>query len=256
MARIRTIKPEFFTSEDIVQLSPLARLLYIATWCEADREGRLEWKPRTLKLRYLPGDDCDIDALASELVEAGLIVLYGDGLAFIPGFGKHQHVNPRESASTLPEPEVSARVSTRHDASARVNSRIDPQVGKERKGKEGKEYVASGDAAPSRAKTITLATYLANCAEADVDAIPADDPIYAWAASVSLPVEYLELAWAWFKAKYGPGGDRASKRYTDWRAVFRNAVKDNWGRLWAIDSAGQYFLTTAGKQAKMAQNAV
>lgn len=124
--------------------------------------------------------------------------------------------------------------------------------------KEQKEAPTGADTTPmeSKARAITLKTYLANCAEADVDAIPADDPIYAWAASVSLPVEYLELAWAWFKAKYGPGGDRASKRYTDWRAVFRNAVKDNWGRLWAIDSAGQYFLTTAGKQAKMAQNAV
>ena len=41
MARIRTIKPDFFTSEDIVGLTPEARLLYIALWCEADREGRL-----------------------------------------------------------------------------------------------------------------------------------------------------------------------------------------------------------------------
>ncbi len=30
MARIRTIKPEFFTSEDVVALSPLARLLFIS----------------------------------------------------------------------------------------------------------------------------------------------------------------------------------------------------------------------------------
>ena len=56
MARIRTIKPEFFTSEDIVSLSPLARLLYQATWCEADKEGRLQWKPGTFKLRYFPAD--------------------------------------------------------------------------------------------------------------------------------------------------------------------------------------------------------
>ena len=43
MARIRTIKPEFFTSDDICALSPLARLLYVGLWCEADREGRLVW---------------------------------------------------------------------------------------------------------------------------------------------------------------------------------------------------------------------
>ena len=69
MARIRTIKPEFFTSEDIVSLSPLARLLYQATWCEADKEGRLQWKPGTFKLRYFPADECDILALCEELRE-------------------------------------------------------------------------------------------------------------------------------------------------------------------------------------------
>ena len=98
MARIRTIKPEFFTSEDIVSLSPMARLLYVALWCEADREGRLVWKPKTFKLRYLPADDCDVTALCDEIVARGLVKLYGDGLAYVPAFADHQHINPRESA--------------------------------------------------------------------------------------------------------------------------------------------------------------
>lgn len=105
MARIRTIKPEFFTSEDIVELEPLARLLYIALWCEADKEGRLAWKPKTFKMRYLPADDVDVDEICDALLDAGLVVLYGDGLAYIPTFRRHQHVNPRESVSTLPAPE-------------------------------------------------------------------------------------------------------------------------------------------------------
>lgn len=105
MARIRTIKPEFFTSEDIVGLSTHARLLYIALWCEADKEGRLTWKPTTFKLRYLPADQVDIQELCSELVRQGVVKLYGGGLAWIPGFSKHQHVNPRESASDLPAPD-------------------------------------------------------------------------------------------------------------------------------------------------------
>lgn len=141
MARIRTIKPEFFTSEDIVALSPLARLLYQATWCEADKEGRLQWKPGTFKLRYFPADNCDMNALCDELVQRGLAVLYGDGLAYIPQFARHQHINPRESASVLPDPHAKAqrstrqpRAATRHDASARDD---DAQGGRERKGKEG-----------------------------------------------------------------------------------------------------------------------
>lgn len=141
MSRIRSIKPQFFTSEDIVRLSPLARLLYIAVWCEADKEGRLVWRPRTLKMRYLPGDDCDIDALCGELTDAGVVRLYGDGLAYVPSFAEHQHINPRESASKLPQPPVD------NDASRRVGTRADPELTgqiqdcthrEEGKGREGK----------------------------------------------------------------------------------------------------------------------
>lgn len=112
MARIRTIKPTFFRSDDVCALSPLARLLFIGLWCEADREGRLEWKPRTFKRTYLPDDDCDGEAIAAELVKQGVVVLYGDGLAYIPSFLKHQVINQRESASKLPEPPVRAPTST------------------------------------------------------------------------------------------------------------------------------------------------
>lgn len=130
MARIRTIKPEFFTSEDIVSLSPFARLLYIALWCEADREGRMSWKPRTFKMRYLPGDSVDIDALCNELITAGLVRLYGDGLAYIPAFLSHQHINPRETASQFPEP------TGKHASPTRKPRVSDVQGGREGKGKE------------------------------------------------------------------------------------------------------------------------
>jgi hypothetical protein len=136
MARIRTIKPEFFTSEDIVELSSFARLLYIAIWCEADREGRLTWKPKTFKIRYFPVDEVSIDGLCKELTDRGLVKLYGGSLAHIPTFLDHQHINPRESASVLPgPPHASPRVK---DASARDS---DAQVGRE--GKEGKEHASS-----------------------------------------------------------------------------------------------------------------
>lgn len=151
MARIRTIKPEFYTSEDVITLSAFARLLYIALWCEADREGRFVWKPITFKMRYFPVDNIDIDALCQELLDGGLVVLYGDGHAYIPTFAKHQRVNPRESQSILPDPHpVKPAKSTRapkelhaspemHASEAtRENLDLHAQVGRERKGKEGK----------------------------------------------------------------------------------------------------------------------
>lgn len=138
MARIRTIKPEFFTSEDIVALTPLARVFYIALWCEADREGRIDWKPATFKMRYLPGDSCDVDLLAQEMIALGLVVLYevdGKTYAEIPTFKKHQVINNRESESTRP-PRV-------NHASTRVKAE---RKGKGRKGKEDASQDALFDA--------------------------------------------------------------------------------------------------------------
>lgn len=131
MARIRTIKPEFFTSEDIVSMTPLARIFYVSLWCEADREGRMEWKPKTFKMRYLPGDNCEVVELAQELIDRGLIVLYvadGKQYAEIPTFAKHQVINNRESESVLP-PRVHHACTTRESG--------EKAEGKEGKGKEG-----------------------------------------------------------------------------------------------------------------------
>lgn len=142
MARIRTIKPEFFTSEDIVELSPFARLLYIALWCECDKEGRMRWKPKTFKMRYFPGDEAlDIHTLCDELITRGLVVLYGDEFAHVPTFKTHQHINPRETPSQLPDPPQNttrgARVSTRQARDS------DAQGGREGKGKETETRDAS-----------------------------------------------------------------------------------------------------------------
>jgi hypothetical protein len=130
MARIRTIKPEFFTSSDILSLTPLARLFYVSLWCEADREGLLSWNTETLKFRYFPKDKVDIEFLAAELVNTKLInILVGeDGREYaeIPSFKTHQVINNRESESIL-LPRVKA-----------ASPRVQGEGRKEGKGKEGK----------------------------------------------------------------------------------------------------------------------
>lgn len=154
MARIRTIKPEFFTSEDIVALTPQARLLYVALWCECDREGRMVWKPRTFKMRYFPADDWNVEELCKELTDAGLVRLYGDGLAYVPTFHRHQHVNPREAKSELPSPHQIDASTTRAARVGTGESTVsDAQVGKEGKGKEGegKSLAPSGACPPAAA---------------------------------------------------------------------------------------------------------
>ena len=63
MARIRTIKPEFFDDEDIAAMSFQARLAFIGLWLQADREGRLKDRPMRLKARIFPFDDVDMDGI-------------------------------------------------------------------------------------------------------------------------------------------------------------------------------------------------
>ena len=56
-------------------------------------------------MRYFPGDNCDMQALANELIDGGLIVVYevdGKQYAEIPSFKTHQIINNRESDSTRP----------------------------------------------------------------------------------------------------------------------------------------------------------
>lgn len=122
MARIRTVKPDFWEDEKVAELSRDARLLFIAVWNQADDEGRLRWSPELLKAKAFPYDD-DLDAkgvgaLMVELQEAGLVVPYTPTERLIPGtfperslnvlglvsnFLKHQKIS-HPQPSQLPAP--------------------------------------------------------------------------------------------------------------------------------------------------------
>ncbi|MFN9374496.1 MAG: hypothetical protein ACK6D3_21625 [Planctomycetaceae bacterium] len=105
MSRSRNIKPGFFKNEDLAECSPLARLLFVGLWCEADRDGRLEDRPKRIKVELLPYDDCDVDRLLGELVTRGFIVRYeaeGKACICIPAFLKHQNPHKKEAESVLP----------------------------------------------------------------------------------------------------------------------------------------------------------
>lgn len=106
MARIRTIKPDFWTDEKVVALSPFARLLFIGMWNFVDEAGRCEFSPLRLKMQILPADPVDAAELISEIQCAGLIVVYAaDGKQFfqVTNFAKHQKTDPRWP-SKLPAP--------------------------------------------------------------------------------------------------------------------------------------------------------
>ena len=106
MARIRTIKPEFFDDPDVAELSMEARLLFIGLWTQADREGRLEDDMRRLKVKVFPYDQVDMESLAAELHGMDMIRRYSDdtgkGLIWVTKFGRHQRPHPKEPESRFP----------------------------------------------------------------------------------------------------------------------------------------------------------
>jgi hypothetical protein len=103
--RARNIKPGFFRNEELVELDFEQRLLFIGLWTLADREGRLEDRPKRIKMELFPADDVNVDAGLQAMHELGLVIRYqakGKRCIWIPKFAKHQNPHHREPASDLP----------------------------------------------------------------------------------------------------------------------------------------------------------
>ena len=108
MSRARNIKPSFFTNDVLAECEPLARLLFAGMWTIADREGRLEDRPKKIKAEVLPYDSCDADILLNQLNVNGFILRYeANGTKYIQilKFSKHQNAHIKEAASIIPAPD-------------------------------------------------------------------------------------------------------------------------------------------------------
>ena len=135
MARIRTIKPEFWTDDRITECSLSARLLFIATWNFCDDYGNLQFSPKQLKRWIFPDDQLDILPLLKELITHGLLTEYSvndEIYLHIRGFTKHQIIN---RPSKPQHPEFNSSLITHSILS---ESSYTTHNGMERKGKEGK----------------------------------------------------------------------------------------------------------------------
>ena len=199
MARIRSIKPEFWTDEKVVELSPFARLLFIGLWNFADDEGRMIYSPTRIKLQILPADSADISELLGEILGKSLITVYAvDGIEYLQvnGFSEHQKIDKR-SASKLPSPPNPAE------------SRRIPTTDQGRD--QGRDQ--GGGAKKSSRKT----------------SLPADfcisERVKQWAQEKghhSLQAHFEKFVGA-VKAK--------GYTYVDWDEAFMGAIRDNWAKV-------------------------
>jgi hypothetical protein len=112
MARIRSVKPEFFQDRKLArQLTRDERLFYQGLWCQADEHGRAQGDPRLLKGQIFPFDDDitdeAVETMLKTLESAGRIERYdvdGDPYLFLPRLGRHQRLETAKVAPKYPAP--------------------------------------------------------------------------------------------------------------------------------------------------------
>jgi hypothetical protein len=101
MARNRTISPDFWTWEAVIDCAPMTRLLFIGLWNFADDFGVQPLRPRTIRMQVFPGDTIENDsmrAMIDELAAKGLVRIYSvDGVAYVAivDWGQLQRVGKR-----------------------------------------------------------------------------------------------------------------------------------------------------------------
>lgn len=93
MARIRTVKPEFWTDKKISELSHSAALFFIGTWNFCDDEGKFILDAKQMSLRMPIFRSKDILGWFSELSELGLIQVSEDSEWGLVTNWKHQKIN-------------------------------------------------------------------------------------------------------------------------------------------------------------------
>jgi hypothetical protein len=106
--RSRNIKPGFFVNEDLAEIDPVGRLLFIGLWCLADRDGKLEDRPKRIKGELFRFDNIsvgEIDGFLDKLASLKMLIRYEvDDNKYIKiiNFSKHQKPHYAEKPSIIP----------------------------------------------------------------------------------------------------------------------------------------------------------
>lgn len=233
MARIRTIKPEYWTSDQVADCSPIARLLFVGLWNFCDDAGRHPAKARRVKMEVFPGDAFsaeEVQAWIDELIEADLLIPYEvDGKHYWQVTGWHHQKIDKPNIKHPAPPEIRQPVADQSTTSSRTvadqsttSSRpVDDSSPPEGKGRdiEGKEPPLTppsqgGRKASSRGQRLPDDWTLPDTWAAEAKRICRD-----MGADIAVSYEAERFRDYWL----GVGGSKGCKR--DWLATWRNWIR-------------------------------
>ena len=129
--RIRSIKPEFWSSEDIAALDWETRFVFIALWSYVDDNGVGRDDPRLIVAAVFPLDDDHRESVArvsralQTLSDAGLVTRYsvnGKQLLHVASWSRHQKIDrPNKPRFELPTSENAIPAAGPREGVARVS---------------------------------------------------------------------------------------------------------------------------------------
>lgn len=186
MARIRTIKPEFWTDERVGECSPNARLLFLGTLNFADDHGGIERSAKQLKAQVFPYDTVDCEPLVQELLAAGLLVEYeagGKKYLHIKGFRVHQKVE-KPGKPRVPPYEPSGSIPRQVGEYSEKTPRGRESKGMEGKGREAQERARDRHNSPTTPRMLGESS--ANASRGTNSEPAAADPPVTQAAAVCI----------------------------------------------------------------------
>jgi hypothetical protein len=138
MARIRSIKPEFWESEALGTLPVEARLLFIGLVSHADDDGRQRGNPAFIAKKVFPYDEtiggAEVAGWLGLLEGIDVVIRYeveGQKFLQVTNFCKHQRIN-RKTDSVIPSPHTHGAL-----IASSVSDPGDGASGREGKGEEG-----------------------------------------------------------------------------------------------------------------------
>ena len=222
--RARNIKPGFFKNENLAELGMFERLLFIGLWCLADREGRVEDRPKRIKMELFPCDQCDVDKGISSLMEAGFITRYvyeSYSVIEVCKFKDHQRPHGSEKDGLLPDSNGMITVNERRnnvvltgkERLVNVNSPLDNALNPDPLNPDPLNPVVAPAKPSSRQRPMP-------------DDFTASPAVLKWAAEQGYSSAYVGSNLTTFVLSAQAKG----YKYANWDKALMNAIKGNWAK--------------------------